>query len=53
MRVFRAQGGAEAIDRQYKLYRDSLRHFDDRRKAPGCVRSIASWRTEAYVRGPH
>jgi hypothetical protein len=30
MRVFRAQGRREAIDRQYKLYRDSLRHFDDR-----------------------
>jgi two-component SAPR family response regulator len=30
MRVFRAQGRREAIDRQYKLYRDALRHFDDR-----------------------
>ena len=30
MRVFRAQGRREAIDRQYKLYRDSLGHFDDR-----------------------
>ena len=30
MRVFRAQGHREAIDRQYKLYLDSLRHFDDR-----------------------
>ena len=30
MRVFRAQGRREAIDRQYKLYLDSVRHFDDR-----------------------
>jgi len=30
MQVFSAQGRREAIDRQYKLYLDSLAHFDDR-----------------------
>lgn len=30
MHVFRAQGRKEAIDRQYKLYLDSLARFDDR-----------------------
>lgn len=30
MHVFHAQGRREAIDRQYKLYADSLTHFDDR-----------------------
>ncbi len=30
MQVFFAQGRREAIDRQYKLYLDSLAHFDDR-----------------------
>jgi hypothetical protein len=30
MQVFCAQGRREAIDRQYKLYLDSLAHFDDR-----------------------
>lgn len=30
MQVFCAQGRREAIDRQYKLYLDSLTHFDDR-----------------------
>lgn len=30
MRIFAAQGRTEAIDRQYKLYVDSLAHFDDR-----------------------
>jgi two-component SAPR family response regulator len=30
MQVFRAQGRREAIDRQFKLYLNSLTHFDDR-----------------------
>lgn len=30
MHVFHAQGRREAIDRQYRLYRDGLGHFDDR-----------------------
>jgi len=30
MRVFKEQGRAEAIDRQYKLYLNSLNRFDDR-----------------------
>lgn len=33
MRVFAAQGRTEAIDRQFKLYIDSLSHFDDRPKS--------------------
>jgi two-component SAPR family response regulator len=33
MRVFFAQGRREAIDRQYKLYLDSLGHFDARPKS--------------------
>jgi two-component SAPR family response regulator len=33
MQVFFAQGRREAIDRQYKLYLDSLGHFDDRPKS--------------------
>jgi len=31
--VFFAQGRREAIDRQYKLYLDSLSHFDERPKS--------------------
>jgi two-component SAPR family response regulator len=34
MKVFFAQGRREAIDRQYKLYLDSLSHFDERPKSP-------------------
>jgi hypothetical protein len=30
MQVFSAQGRREAIDRQYKLYLNSLTHFDNR-----------------------
>ncbi|MDU6374696.1 MAG: bacterial transcriptional activator domain-containing protein, partial [Bradyrhizobium sp.] len=33
MQVFKAQGRREAIDRQFKLYLDSLKHFDDRPKS--------------------
>ncbi len=33
MQVFASQGRREAIDRQYKLYLDSLSHFDDRPKS--------------------
>lgn len=33
MRVFSAQGRMEAVDRQFKLYIDSLAHFDDRPKS--------------------
>jgi hypothetical protein len=33
MKVFFAQGRREAIDRQYKLYLDSLSHFDQRPKS--------------------
>lgn len=33
MRIFAAQGRLEAIDRQFKLYVDSLSHFDDRPKS--------------------
>ncbi|MGJ5094320.1 AfsR/SARP family transcriptional regulator [Bradyrhizobium oligotrophicum] len=33
MRVFKAQGRREAIDRQFKLYLDSLKHFDNRPKS--------------------
>lgn len=35
MRIFAAQGRQEAIDRQFKLYIDSLSHFDDRPKSAG------------------
>jgi two-component SAPR family response regulator len=33
MRIFAAQGRMEALDRQFKLYIDSLSHFDDRPKS--------------------
>ena len=33
MHVFAAQGRLDAIDRQFKLYVDSLSHFDDRPKS--------------------
>ena len=33
MRVFSAQGRPEAIDRQFKLYLNSLTHFDDHQKS--------------------
>jgi two-component SAPR family response regulator len=33
MKIFFAQGRREAIDRQYKLYLDSLSHFDQRPKS--------------------
>ncbi|BAM87087.1 conserved hypothetical protein [Bradyrhizobium oligotrophicum S58] len=33
MQVFKAQGRREAIDRQFKLYLDSLKHFDNRPKS--------------------
>jgi hypothetical protein len=33
MKVFHAQGRRDAIDRQYKLYLDSLSHFDQRPKS--------------------
>ncbi len=35
MRVFAAQGRAEAIDRQFNLYVNSVSHFDDRPKSAG------------------
>jgi two-component SAPR family response regulator len=37
MQVFFAQGRREAIDRQYKLYLESLSHFDDRPKSAALV----------------
>ena len=33
MQVFGAQGRREAIDRQFKLYLNSLTHFDDRQNS--------------------
>jgi DNA-binding SARP family transcriptional activator len=39
MRVFSAQGRRDAIDRQYKLYLDSLGHFDERPKSPALAQT--------------
>jgi two-component SAPR family response regulator len=44
MKVFFAQGRREAIDRQYKLYLDSLSHFDQRPKSGAWRRPIGSFK---------